>query len=121
MGKVGPHEGVEFELFAKGGKDIILFFNDGLPESVHQLAQAVGAKELVFSAGKLFADSEIELIGFIYYRCGHEQQAERLASLVLDSLNQPTEPFLIEREIGRLLGYAEDDIDVYVQRLNRRL
>lgn len=55
---------MEFGLFEKGEKDIILFFNDGLPEGVQCLAQAVGVKELVFNAGKLVVDSELELMGF---------------------------------------------------------
>jgi len=38
---------MEFGLFEKGEKDIILFFNDGLPEGVQCLAQVVGVKELV--------------------------------------------------------------------------
>ena len=69
----------------------------------------------MFSAGTLFADSEIELIGFIYYRCGYEQQAERLASRVLESLNAPADPVGVERDIGRLLGYREDNIESYIQ------
>lgn len=120
MGKVGPHEGREFALFATGEKHLILFFSDGLPDNVLPLAQSVGALEWVFNAGKLFPDSEIELIGYIYYRDGYQEQAAHLASLVLATLNKSANPIQLERDIGRLLGYSEADIDAYIKSLTSR-
>lgn len=34
---------------------------------------------------------------------------------VLEPLNEPADPVGVERDIGRLLGYKEDDIESYIQ------
>jgi len=111
-GIVGPHEGKEFELFATGSKDLIFFGEDGLPENYQQWATKVGAQEHQFSAGRLN--------GFVLYRQGHHQDAIRLGKLVQDSLSRPANPVEIEREIGRLLGYDEQDIEAYVEQFQAR-
>lgn len=119
-GILGPHEGKELQLMLNHEKNVALFNNDlGIPAEffpyIEQGAFAVmeQANEIDVLAG------DFVLINFIVYRKGYEVQAEKLKYLLAEGATQ----FIpgIEREIGRILGYQEQDIEFYIANLEQYL
>lgn len=99
---IGPHEDAEYQLMIDGKKHLAMF-SDLIPDE--------------------FIDDPAELhIGVVqsddgtctvYYMPGHEEAAERLLALNLSSYGKGFVPE-IEREIGRLLGYEDWQIDAFL-------
>lgn len=109
MGMLGPHEEKELELMLNHQKEIALFYSDS----------EVPAHFFPYLENKTFELKEIKLKGklgnfsyYLIYRLENIAKAERLASVLLESFDK-FDPDL-EREIGRLLGYAPDDIEYYI-------
>ncbi|MEM7377327.1 MAG: hypothetical protein AAF460_07460 [Pseudomonadota bacterium] len=115
-GRVGPHEGREFALYAAGKKDLIYIAHDAAPEV--RFAEANGLDIAVLRYRS--ADSQGEsLIG---YRPGHRQQAERLRDLILRGTPWTDREWQrVEREIGTLLGYSDADIDAFIRHVELHL
>ncbi|WP_077550333.1 hemocin immunity protein [Rodentibacter genomosp. 2] len=109
MGVLGPHEGRELELMLNHQKDLALFYTDyEIPEDFYPYLE-----------NKTFQLKTINLkrraLGYIayylIYRPEHIKKAEALIS-VLKSYDK-FDPDL-ERKIGKLLGYSNDDIEFYI-------
>lgn len=99
---VGPHEFVEYELMASGEKHLAMF-SDLIPAAfVHDPCE--------LELGMITSDDKTCTV---YYRQGHREAAERLLALNLSSYGKGFVPE-IEREIGRLLGYEDWQIDAFL-------
>ena len=117
-GKIGPHNDIEFQLLAKGEKDLAYFEADALPDNFEQCIKTQRLEVLCFH--RLVPDNSVMPDGVIVYRSGKSAQAERLASLTnqIKHICTPDHDWeSIEREIGKLLGYSRDDIEVWVSML----
>ncbi|OOF71194.1 hemocin immunity protein [Rodentibacter caecimuris] len=110
MGVLGPHEGKELELMLNHQKEIALFYTDA----------EVPVHFFPYLENKTFEQKEIKLkskLGdfsyYLIYRAENIAKAERLASILRQSFGK-FDPNL-EREIGKLLGYNQDDIEYYIK------
>ena len=54
--------------------------------------------------------------GYVFYEKHNFGKAERLENLILNSAADPKNWEQYDREIGRLLGYSEEDINAYVEK-----
>lgn len=106
---IGPHEGREYELMVAGQKRVA-FFSDIVPI------------EFVTNPSRLKLEriDHPELFGIIFYLKGFDDEASDLARLMLAALEARGEEAELERKIGRLLGYAEADIEAYVEHTSRQ-
>ncbi|MCP1660646.1 hypothetical protein [Neisseria perflava] len=111
QGVIGPHEGRELALMLSGSKHVALF--DSLPADFAPYLQQgkFHALEVPFP--------KFGFTGMIIFCPKSRQQAERLKSLLLDSVGRG---FVVEteREIGRILGYTEADIETYLRHITRK-
>lgn len=109
VGKIGPHEEREFELFKSGEKDVIYFQFDYQPDGHREIAKDLGAKLLTF------VDPNFKLPNFIYYREGFLSEAEELRDIVVSGLNmfQSDWPEK-EHKVGRILGYSREDVELFI-------
>ncbi len=117
-GKIDPHNDIEFQILAKGEKDLAYFEADALPDNIEQSIKIQRLEVLRFH--RLALDKSVMPDGVIVYRSGKSAQAKRLASLTnqIKHLCTPDhDRESIEREIGKLLGYSREDIEVWVSRL----
>jgi hypothetical protein len=105
---IGPHEGREFELMRAGAKDVAYFF-ELEPKGLAEISADPSFLAMVFQSCELHG---ISVPCWIAYRVGFEKQAQRLKSLVLD----PSTGWhkAREYEIGRILGYRDEDIEAFV-------
>lgn len=122
---VGPHEGHELELMLAGKKPLAMFGD--APGSGYEIPEADFAPYV--AAGRLvrrevtYRPPEPGVPGrFVYFACAGEEWRIETLHRINERLFvqlEPTSPE-IEREIGRLLGYADTDIDQYLEWVNRR-
>lgn len=104
---VGPHDYVEYELMADGKKNLAMF-SDLIPSAfVHNPCSL-----------KLGMIRSPDSTCTVYYRHGHETDARRLLDLNLSAYGKGCVPD-IEREIGRLLGYEEWQIEAFLKHTNQ--
>lgn len=104
---IGPHDFIEYELMAEGRKNIAMF-SDLIPSAfVHNPCD--------LELGMLRSDDDACTI---YYMPGHIDGAKRLMELNTNSRGAGYVPE-VEREIGRLLGYEEWQIDVFLQHVSQ--
>ncbi len=117
---IGPHEGRELDLMLAGRKPLARFSEaliarDILPEAAFAPHVAAGSivKHEVPIAGKIPAVR-------LYYALPEEawriEALCRIDAAIADGTCKATDE--IERKIGRLLGYAEADIEVYIAWIN---
>lgn len=104
---IAPHEDAEYQLMAAGKKHLAMF-SDLIPEEF--IDDPEGLKIGVVRSD----DGECT----VYYMPGHREAAERLLALNLSSYGKGFVPE-IEREIGRLLGYEEWQIDAFLKHVRR--
>jgi hypothetical protein len=122
---VGPHEGCELELMLAGEKPLAMF-GDALgsgyevPESNFAPYVADGS---IVRREAIYRPPAPGLPGrFVYFaRAGQEWRIEALHDINerIFTKQQPASPD-IEREIGRLLGYTEAEIEHYIEWVGRR-
>lgn len=119
MGMLGPHEEKELELMLNHQKEIALFYTDAeVPEDFFPYLE-----------NKTFELKEIKLkdklLGnfsyYLIYRLENIAKAEKLASILLKNRNSGKFDPDLEREIGRLLGYCDDDIEFYINHALRNI
>lgn len=99
---VGPHVDREYQLMFEGKKTLAMF-SDIIPD------------EFIDNPANLDLDvmnSEQDMCT-IFYLKGHNADAERLMALNLSTRGRGFNPE-VEREIGRLLGYEEWEINAYL-------
>lgn len=120
LGKLGPHEGQELELLLSGEKPIALFY-DLLPvEFLRHLEQgtlSMQSKDIETSLPLPFS------IMLIYKDAALADLNELM--MCIETLFKETnfeKCIELERRVGQLLGYSEQDIEFYIQHIsNRRL
>ncbi|MEK9672632.1 MAG: hypothetical protein VW268_09025 [Rhodospirillaceae bacterium] len=120
---IGPHEGRELELMLSGRKPLAMF-NDDWPDDLE-------SPEAVFApcvSDGLFIKVEITVASpsgngrklriYLFALPGEELKLRRIIEIQRGFFveNVKTTPEL-EAEIGRLLGYGEKDIQVFVSRM----
>ena len=111
---IGPHEGIEFQLFEQGRKHVILL-SDGLPlDEAFAAAKRLGANYLSVSTDPL-------VTSYIFYRSSHKKQALRLKELQQEVLQYSgltrEQKIAHERETGEILGYESWQIDAFIEKL----
>ena len=119
---IGPHEGRELELMLAGKKPLAMF-NDDLPPDMEppEVAFDPYVEEGRFVKAEvvlpLSAFPGMELRYYFYALPGEEWRMERMIEIERGFHEQklPTTREL-ETEIGRLLGYDDADIQVFVER-----
>ena len=109
---IGPHEGIEFELYEKGLKNVILLADDLPLDDAFAKAERLGAEFITATYNPL-------VTSYIFYRPSHINQALRLKELLLDiphyrnfAREQKVEH---ERETGQILGYKEWQIKAFIE------
>lgn len=116
MGKLGPHEGMELELMLKNKKNISLFYSDSeIPDDF-----------IPFLNKKIFKLKTINLKDknkkifsyYIIYKPSFSIDAKKLEKTLISSFKNPT----IEKEriIGKILGYKDEDINFYIDRIKKQ-
>ena len=120
--EIGPHEGQELKLLLAGKKPLAMF-SDVVPASFEwgeetfqpyvETGRIIKYEEIIHHAHPALYPGR-----YVYFALpGEEWRIDRL-SVILHMLfveRLKTTP-AIETEIGRLLGYAEHEIAVYVER-----
>lgn len=119
---IGPHEGRELELMLAGEKPLAMF-NEDLPEGMEppEVAFDPYVIEGRFVKGEIvlpMSHPEISSLRYYFYALPDEKwKMDRLIELqrrfFVDRLPTTRE---LETEIGRLLGYSDEDILVYLDR-----
>lgn len=119
---IGPHEGRELELMLAGKKPLAMF-NDDWPEDMEPpeiafdpyVAKGRFVKAEIFVPEPAFKDGQLRR--YYYALPGEEWRIRRMIEIHRGSFErrQPTTPEL-ETETGRLLGYDEADIQVFIDR-----
>lgn len=118
--QIGPHQGREAELLLKGEKPVALFSAPCLnhqPDQIQRLEQAVEHGLLC----KAFMSSAIADRTFYCLPQAQMQMRELMA--IYQRLDSQTPPDATEmtisledhRRIGTLLGYAPEDIEVFLE------
>ena len=119
---IGPHEGRELELMLAGKKPLAMF-NDDLPEGMEppEIAFDPYVVEGRFSKGEIYVPAPEfgngRLRYYLYALPGEAWRMGRLIDIQRGFFEDrvKTTPDL-ETEVGRLLGYAEADINLFVTR-----
>jgi hypothetical protein len=120
---IGPHEGRELELMLAGAKPLAMF-NDDLPPGMEPpeiafdpyVAEGPFVKQEYVNASQTGATAGLR---FYFYALPNEQwRIDRMIEIKRALFEQkvPTTPEL-ETEIGRLLGYDDRDVQIFVERL----
>jgi hypothetical protein len=115
---LGPHEGRELELLLSGEKPIA-FFYEGIPDEFLPYLESGILKSRTKATTTRIPNIQMENI--LIYKDVAIEQVDELISVIELSLNQPKAGFVpeLERRIGQLLGYREEDIEFYLQHLSR--
>ena len=115
---LGPHEGRELELLLSGEKPIA-FFYEGIPDEFLPYLESGILKSRTKTTTTRIPNIQMENI--LIYKDVAIEQVDKLISVIELSLNQPKAGFVpeLERRIGQLLGYREEDIEFYLQHLSR--
>lgn len=116
MGKLGPHEGKEWALMMAGKKDIAFFngyFEHGYVMPDEFIACMDNRHEEI---GYLQVPAPYDYC-YVFYRRGCEAKARRFVEVLhlAHRYYHYTDDY--EIEIGRLLGYGEEDIAFYIRHI----
>lgn len=111
---IGPHEGIEFQLYEQKTKHVILLADDLPLDEAFADAERLGAEYITASYVPV-------ITSYIFYRPSHENQALRLKELQMETLQYKdfTRERKIEheRETGQILGYEDWQIEAYIEKL----
>lgn len=112
-GKLAPHTGQELALMLAKKKNVALFHQEDFPAELHHyIAQGQFRLKTIHFPPQPYP-------GFIVYRPGFEEQANRLADLLISRIGKGFD-LTVEREIGQILGYDEIDIAFYLAHIQRK-
>ena len=116
---LGPHEGRELELLLSGEKPIA-FFYEGIPDEFLPYLESGILKSRIKMTTTRIPNIQIENV--LIYKNVAIEQVDELMAVIEQSLNQPKAGFVpeLERRIGQLLGYREEDIEYYIQHILRK-
>jgi len=110
LGRIGPHEEIEFALFEAGEKHVIYFSWDWQPDDHMERASRLGAKSLVFE------DQTFKKNCYIYYRDGYFNIASELRDILNSGFSIYDEDWETkEYRIGVILGYTKNDVSLYIK------
>ncbi len=114
IGKVGPHEGRELDLMLAGEKKLA-FFQDWIPEE--DFAPHVAAGTIVEAKRR----EPGWPISYTYYALAdHAYLVDDLhGAIVATHETTGAERERWEHVIGALLGYTEEDVEAYLDRVRR--
>ena len=116
-GILGPHEGKELELMLRGEKQVALFNQElGIPDAFLPYLEL----GMLHSKTVQRHINDVCLTDFIVYLPQSLALAEQMEVLLPASTVNDFDP-KVEREIGRILGYREKDIDYYIQHFQDNL
>jgi hypothetical protein len=112
---LGPHEGKELELMLKNKKELALFYTGSeVPEEFDPYLRN-GILHCYTFKYDLTVNSKVhEFADYIISNAIDNPKVFRLANLLERTRAEKFSPEL-EKEIGQLLGYNEEDIDYYIQ------
>ena len=135
-GKIGPHELREAELMLAGKKEVAYFSFDYPQEHFQTMKKCL--EDGVFQSIKFGAEENenllklppavknriLSLLGdgpyenIVVYVPGAKNKALRLVELMQPPWSRGYSE-AVEREIGQILGYSEDDINFYIEQNKR--
>lgn len=121
--QIGPHEGRELELLLNGSKQIALFFSD-YPELSEEYTHCLNQEILHLTRKIIFIDkNNFPLEAHIVHKNKNDPNVPLLIQLLMQafSVDDKNQMISIERNIGKILGYDQCDIDFYIQKLEARL
>ena len=106
---IGPHEGKELTLMREGSKNLAFFCGmpSDIPVSFHPLITNALEQDIFYYCHLKYFH--------VFYVRGKKKEALRLAELVSQVGSDMNAE--IETEIGRLLGYNEEDIADYLAKV----
>lgn len=116
--QIGPHEGLELELLLNGSKQIALFFSD-YPELSEEYTHCFNQEILHLTRKIIFIDkNNLPLEAHIVHKNKNDPNVALLTQLLIQSFSLDDQRQLIdiERNIGKILGYEQRDIDFYIQK-----
>jgi hypothetical protein len=111
---IGPHEGREFDLMRTGAKDVA-YFSEIEPEGLAEISANPLFLTMTFRSREILG---ISVPCWIICRQGCAAQAKRLKELVLNPPAKWNAHY--EREVGRILGYRDCDIDAFIAHVGAR-
>lgn len=117
---VGPHEGRELELMLSGDKPLACF-SDVIPPSFdfpeEEFAPYVRQGKIKKAEFQyLYPEREIAVRKLFYARSGEEWRIDRLHEIYKAIFSgQRKSSDVDDREIGKLLGYNDNQIDVFLK------
>lgn len=118
LGKLGPHDGQELELLLSGEKPIALFYDllpVGFLKYLEQGTLSILSKDIETSLPLPFS------IMLIYKDAALADLNELM--MCIETLFKETnfeKCIKLERRVGQLLGYSEQDIEFYIQHISNR-
>lgn len=111
---IGPHEGLELELMLENKKNISLFYsNYEIPDGFNKYI-----KDKVFFLKKVEFKTLVKgfyIDFFIIYKENCEEDVEFLIFNIKKSIESYNFNPDVERNIGKLLGYSDNDIEFYIE------
>lgn len=111
---IGPHEGKELFLMLENKKEIALFYSDSeIPVEFNHYIESNRFFLKTVSIEVQIKRFTIDF--FIIYQKNCDEKVEKLVYYIKESINSKKFDPYIERNIGRLLGYSENDINFYIE------
>ena len=118
-GKIGPHEGKVAALMLSGEKPVGHLILPNNRDQIEQLHNAVlsGKMSMLDSPDTWTDESGIKYGGYYFCQSGKEQDMQRLFELFEGGkeINSYEEFVEVTHEIGTILGYSEDDINLFLK------
>ncbi len=114
QGRLGPHELQEAQLMLAGKKEVAYFHRDYPEIHFREMKKCIEAG--LFESRRFYDVPPRE--GLVVWVPHAKEKAMRLIEVITYSWNNRLSEE-VEREIGRLLGYSEQDIDFYIAHLRR--
>lgn len=113
---IGPHEGIELELMLDNKKKIALFYSDY--EIPAEFNPYINNKKFLLK--KMTTETRLKGVNidfYIIYQSECEKDVDELIVFLKESILSNEFNTNAERNIGRLLGYSEHDIEFYINKI----
>lgn len=119
-GEIGPHEGKEFELMMSGQKPVALI---SAPEKMPDFLEQVKLGNFIMTASAYELRKQPGVIAtdriYFFARPESRLRMEELAAIFNKNAQSGSFTDDDHRRIGQLLGYSEDDIEVFFTNLKK--
>ncbi|ESK40686.1 hypothetical protein P256_01141 [Acinetobacter nectaris CIP 110549] len=115
---LGPHEGKELELMLQNKKELALFYTDSeVPDAFKPYLKSgrLHCKTIKYDLFLKGLDGKMYQV--IHYIISQQPESKNVLRFVevLAEIKQKGFCPNLEREVGRLLGYDDKDIEYYIQ------